>query len=290
MKLKILIIGVSGQVGGVLLDVLKKKKSFEVAGADKISSRDALFLDITKKKKVYRFFEEIKPDVVVLLAALTNADTCEDQKNLAYNINVKGATNVIQAAKKNLSKVIYLSTAYVFDGKTGGYLENDRPHPINYYGKTKLAAEKIIQRELNDYLIIRTTWIFDLGYDQRNFAARLLDALKKKELIKVPNDQYGNPTLARNIAWVIEELIQKNKKGVYHIAGQGKMNKYQWAVRVAKYFNLDYKLIIPVSSKSLGQKVRRPKKGDLNTLKARKELKIKLLSLNEALGLLKKTI
>lgn len=212
MKLKILIIGVSGQVGGVLLDVLKKKKSFEVAGADKISSRGALFLDITKRKEVNQCFGRIKPQVVILLAALTNADTCEDQKNLAYNINVKGAANVIQAAKKNLSKVIYLSTAYVFDGKTGGYLENDRPHPINYYGKTKLEAEKIIQRELNDYLIIRTTWIFDLGYDQRNFVARLLDALKKKELIKVPTDQYGNPTLARNIAWAIEELIQKIKK------------------------------------------------------------------------------
>jgi len=290
MKLKILIIGSSGQIGGALLDVLSKNKAFKVVGADKISSKGTPFLDITKKRGVNRFFKKIKPQVIILLAAFTNVDACEDRRTFAYNTNVKGVNNVVQAAKRNLAKLIYISTAYVFDGKRGDYKEDDKPHPINFYAKTKLEAERIIQKELKDYLIIRTNWIFDLGYDQKNFVIRLLNTLKKKESLKVPNNQYGNPTLARNIAWVLEELIRKNKKGIYHIAGRDKMSKYQWAIRVAKHFNLDHKLIIPVSSKTLKQKARRPKKDDLNLTKAKKELNTKLLSLKEALVLLNQRI
>jgi len=290
MKLRILIIGTAGQVGGALLDVLKKNKNFEVVGADKISSKSVLFLDIRKRKKVNQFFQRIKPQVVILAAAFTDVDACEEHQILAHDINVKGVKNVAEAAKENLSKIVYFSTAYVFDGKKGNYGENDSPHPINFYAKTKLEAERIIQKELNNYLIIRTNWVFDLGYDQKNFVFRLINTLKKKEPLKVPNDQYGNPTLARNIAWVIEELIQKNKKGIYHIVGRDKMNRYQLAVKVAKYFNLDHKLILPVSSKVLKQRAPRPKKDDLNITKAKKELKTKLLSLKEALALLNQRI
>jgi len=290
MKLKILIIGTAGQVGGALLDILKKNKDFKVIGADKIKSKNSLSLNITKSKEINQAFQQIKPHIVILPAAFSNVNACEDRHTFTYDTNVKGVENIVRASKENLAKVVYISTAYIFDGKRGDYKESDRPNPINFYAKTKLEAEKIIQRELNDYLIIRTNWVFDIGYDQKNFIVYLLETLKKKQSVKVPYDQYGNPTLARNIAWTIEELIQKNKKGIYHIVGRDKMNKYQWATRVAKYFNLDYKLVLPVSSKSLGQKAPRPKKDDLNIAKAKRELKTKLLSLKESLGLISQRI
>lgn len=288
MKIKILIIGAAGQVGGAFFDVFKRNKDFSVFGADKISSSKILYLDITKKQDIEKLFKKISPDIVILPAAFSNVDACEDKKNFTRQVNVKGVENVVVAAKKRLAKIIYFSTAYIFDGRIGNYRENDNPNPINFYAKTKLKAEKIIQRELNDYLIIRTNWVFDLGYDQKNFVVRLLASLKRNESVKVPCDQYGNPTLARNIAWVAEELIQKNKKGIYHIVGREKMNKYQWAKRAAEYFKLNSKLIIPVSTRSLKQRAARPRKSDLNIQKSKKELKTKLFSLKEELELFKK--
>lgn len=288
MKQKVLIIGIAGLIGGAVAEVFRKNRNFQVVGADKVTSKQIQFLDITKKNEVSRFIKKIKPAIIILTAAFTNVDACQTQKRLARDVNFKGAENVARAAKGNSSKLIYLSTSYIFDGKKGNYRENDKPHPINYYAQTKLEAEKIIQKELKDYLIIRTNWVFDLGYDARNFIVRLLDNLKNGVPIKVPVDQYGNPTLARNIAWGIEELITKNKKGIYHMVGRDKMNRYEFAKKVAKFFNLNPKLIIPVSTSSLRQKAKRPKKDDLNIDKARKELKTKLLSLQEALVVLKK--
>ncbi|MCK4781667.1 SDR family oxidoreductase [Candidatus Parcubacteria bacterium] len=285
--MNILIIGSAGQVGGALADILKRNKNFKVIAADKVISKGRVFLDITDRKQALRFIDKVKPSVIILPAAITNVDFCEDQQRVAYKVNVKGVKNIVQAAKKNLSKFIYISTAYVFNGRKGNYKENDKPCPINYYAQTKLEAERIVQNELNDYLIIRTNWVFDLGYDQKNFIVRLLNALKNEELVKVPNDQYGNPTLARNIAWATEELIKKNKKGIYHIVGRDKMSKYQWALKTARYFNLDPRLVTPVSTNNLKQRAMRPKKDDLNIYKAQKELKTKMFSLNESLNFFK---
>ena len=285
--MNILIIGSAGQVGGALADVLRRNKNFKVTAADKTISKSGVFLDITNGKQAFQLIDKIKPSVIILSAAITNVDFCEDHQKIAHKINVKGVENIVEAAKKDLSKLIYISTAYVFNGRKGNYKENDKPCPINYYAQTKLEAEGIVQKELNDYLIIRTNWVFDSGYDQRNFIVRLLGALKNKELVKAPNDQYGNPTLARNIAWAVEELIQKNKKGIYHIVGRDKMSKYQWALKTAKYFNLDPKLVIPVSTNNLKQRAKRPKKDDLNIQKVQKELETKMFLLDESLSFFK---
>lgn len=287
-KKKILIIGSSGQLGGALVDALSRNKNFEAVGTDKIDSKfTSHLLDIAKKEEVEDIFKKINPDTVILTAGLVNVDVCEENKELAYNINVKGAENIISSVKEIKAKLIYISSAYVFDGEKGYYKEEDVPNPINYYGQTKLEIEKNIQKELDDYIIIRPIWIFDLGYDDRNFIVRLIKALKNKEIVKVPNDQYGNPTLARNIAWGVEEMIEKDKKGIYNIGGRDAMNKYQWAVITARNFSLDDSLIIPVSSEELGQKAKRPKKCDLDLSKAQKELKTKMLYLDEALEILK---
>lgn len=287
---KILIIGVSGQIGGALREILEKNKKFKIIKADKIKSKNVSFLDITQKQEVAKFFKKTKPQIIILPAALTDVDACETMKTLAYDINVKSVINIIRLAQKIPSKLIYISTAYVFDGKKGNYSENDKPHPINYYAKTKLMAEKIIQKNLNDYLIIRTNWVFDFGYDKKNFAVRLLDILKNEKMFMVPKDQCGNPTLARNIASAIEELILKNKNGIYHIVGKDKMSKYQWAIKIAKHFKLNHKLIIPALTKNLGQKALRPPKSDLNITKAINELNTKIFSLKESMSFLEKRI
>lgn len=290
MKLKVLIIGATGQVGGALLDVLKKNKDFQVFGSGRSKSGICFSLDITKKREVDKVIEKIKPNLIMLPAAFTNVEACESKRSFAHEVNVKGVENVVLASKENLSKLVYFSTAYVFDGRKGDYKEDDKKNPINFYGKTKTESEEIIQKELNDYLIVRTNWVFDIGYDQKNFIFFLLRTLKQKGSLRVPDDQYGNPTLARNIAWAVEELIQKNKKGIYHIVGKDKMSKYQWARRVAEYFNLNHELVVPVSSKELGQKAPRPQKDDLNIEKTKRDLKTKLLSLEKSLDLIKSRV
>ena len=300
--LTILIIGASGQIGGACLDVLDNPNTrvgpvylhgldqcwpkFRVVGADSVKKKGILKLDITKKKEVERVFKKVKPDVVILTAAYSHVDGNEARKHFAHKVNVGGVEHVVNECREHMAKLIFFSSAYVFDGKKGNYQEDDTPRPINYYGETKLEGERIIKGALNDYIIVRTTWVFGFGYDNKNFAVRVLNTLKRGETIQVPSDQYGNPTLARAIARAIEEMILRNKKGIWHIAGRDRMNKYEWAVRLAKHFRLNSSLIEPVSTKSFGARARRPLKGDLNIGKARSELSANMLSLKESLRLL----
>lgn len=302
--LTILIIGASGQIGGACLDVLGSPDiragsvyshgldrcwpKFRVVGVDAVKKKGILKLDITKKKEVERVFRKVNPDVVILTAAYSHVDGAQERKRFAHRVNVGGVEHVVNECREHTAKLIFLSSAYVFDGKKGNYKEDDTPRPINYYGKTKLEGERIISGALNDYIIVRTTWVYDIGYDDKNFAVRVLNTLKRGEAMRVPRDQYGNPTLARAIAYAIEEMVLRNKKGIWHIAGRDRMTKYEWAVRLAKHFGLNPSLIEPVTTKSFGALARRPLKGDLNIEKARSELLAGMLSLKESLHKLRK--
>lgn len=284
---KILVIGASGQVGGAIVDIFKKNKNFVVFATDQKAKRGVSALDITKPRQIDRIFKKVKPDVVVLTAAFSHVDGAEENKRFTKSVNVEGLANVSAASKKYQSKLISFSSAYVFNGKRGYYNEEDRVSPINYYGKTKVWGEEIVQRELNDYIIVRTTWVFDMGYDEKNFAVQVYKNLKAGKPMRIVDDQYGNPTLARNIAWVLEEMIIRNKKGIYNIAGADRMSKYDWARAVAIHFKLDRSLLSPISTRSLNQKAPRPLKGDLDVRKSKREFSTKLLTLKESLKYLK---
>lgn len=281
----LLIIGASGLVGGALLNTFKDS-DFNVYGTSLEECQGLSTLDICKKQKVKEIFDKIKPDILILTAALTNVDYCEDHQSEAWSINIGGTKNVVELCKKFNSKLVFMSTDYIFDGKNGPYNEEDIPNPINFYGKTKLEGENLVKK-LKDYLIIRTTWVYDCGFDSRNFIARMISFLKEGNSFSVPLDQYANPTLATDLASGIKELIIQRKKGVYNITGLTCLSKYDFAVKVAEKLSLDKTLIKGIKTKLLNQKAKRPLKAGLKTEKIKKDTSLEILDLNTSLEKLK---
>lgn len=283
-KKRILVIGASGQVGKRLYSVLSR--DYEVFGTyckNKIGN--LIYLDITNKKGVETLFEKIRPDIAILTSSLTNVNRCESEKALARIINVNGTRNITETCQKYNVKLVFFSTDYIFDGKNGPYSELDPPKAINYYGKTKILGEEIV-RSLKNYMIIRTTGVF--SYDRGiNFAISVIDSLNKNKEIKVANDQYANPILADNLVDCVKELILEDRDGIWNIAGDTYLSRYEFALEIADTFSLDKRLIIGLPTKELHQEAKRPLKGGLIIDKAKNTLKTRILKIEEALILMK---
>ncbi|MDI6736394.1 MAG: SDR family oxidoreductase [bacterium] len=289
----ILIIGASGFVGSYLSDSLSKEaeaigtfchRQPEVEG---ISSQGLRYLDVTDKESVEGLIRETKPSTIILTSALTYVDYCEGHQSEAYDINVAGTRNVVSMAKKVDAKLVFFSTEYVFDGKGGPYSEIDLPNPINYYGQTKLEAEKVIIENLLDYLIIRTTVVYGYQRNGKNFILQLIQKNKEGQVMNVPLDQYGSPTFRDNLAEVTIELIRKDKRGIYNVVGTEVMNRYDFSILAAAIFGLNQDLIIPKTTLELGQVALRPLKAGLKIDKVAGEIEIRLLSPKQGLEILK---
>lgn len=289
--LKVLVIGASGLVGGRLSRRLPRE--FDVYGTYHVKKPAGLEggilrpLDITDKNQATGLFKEFKPDVVIHTAAVTNVDYCEDHREEAWRVNVEGTRNLVELSRVMVAKLVFMSTDYIFDGKNGPYSEGDESSPINYYGLTKLEGEKLVEK-LDEHIIVRTTVVYGYDFESKNFAMQMLQKLGQNQKMNVPNDQYGNPTLADNLADAIAELILKDKNGVYNIVGADRVHRYDFALKIADAFNLNKGLITPVATEVLGQKARRPKNAGLKTDKAQAELDTELLSIGKALNIMKK--
>ena len=286
--MKILIVGASGQVGKTLF--LKfKSLGHDVIGTKVRSSGDLASLDIRDASSVKMLVSKLKPECVVLAAALTNVDYCEENKDEAKETNVDGTRNVVEACRGIGAKLVFMSTDYVFDGKDGPYSEDAKPNPISYYAKTKLDGENMV-KTLPNYLIVRTTWVFDYGGGDRNFAARVISELRKGNVFKVPTDQVANPTLASNLADVVAELVVNGKSGIYNVSGTTRVSKYEFALKIAEKLGLDKHLIKGIETVSLVQKAKRPLNAGLKTFKVQADVSTKLLNLDEMLDILKKKV
>jgi dTDP-4-dehydrorhamnose reductase len=287
---KVLIIGSGGLVGANLYSRFKAQ-GYQVAGADVIKNNTADYqADITDGDALDKIFIAVKPQVVVLAAALTNVDLCEADEELAKKINIEGTKSVVKFCRQYRSKLVFFSSEYVFDGKSGPYGEEDKPAPINFYGHTKLEGERIIAAGLPDYLIIRSTVIYGKEEQQKNFAIRFIKSLRQGQAIKVPVDQIGSPTYAANLVQVVEELIRKNKGGIYNVVGADVMSRYDFAKEICEAFELDIELVIPVTTAELRQAAQRPLKAGLRIDKVSREVEVKILGVRESLQLFKKEI
>lgn len=286
--MSILIIGASGFVGSLLYEILARED--KVCGTfypRQLEVKGLKYLDITDRKSVEAKIRETKPAVIILTAALTYVEYCEDHQKEAFEINVLGTTNVALMAKEINAKLVFFSTEYVFDGKSGPYSEEDQPNPISYYGKTKLEGEKVIRDNLNDYLIIRTTIVYGYEKDGKNFIMQLIQKNKEGLIMNVPQDQYGSPTFRDNLVEATIELIQRDKRGIYNVVGCEVMNRFDFSILSAEILGLDKNLIIPKTTLELGQKAPRPLKAGLKIDKVCQEIETKLLSPKESLEILK---
>ncbi|MEK7850587.1 MAG: sugar nucleotide-binding protein, partial [Deltaproteobacteria bacterium] len=186
------------------------------------------------------------------------------------------------ASVKYGSKMVYISTDYVFDGENGPYREDDAPNPLGYYAWTKLEGEGITAFTPHN-LIIRTTGVYSADPDSLNFVMQVIKRLGAGESMRVPSDQYGNPTLADNLAEGIMALLTLVKTGIYNVAGSDFMDRYSFALLIADVFGLDKTLVSPIDTRSLGQKAKRPLRAGLVVEKIEKETGVKMVGAREGL-------
>jgi dTDP-4-dehydrorhamnose reductase len=286
--MKILIIGASGFVGEKLYTVLSRK--FEVIGTYSTKKKNNFEqLDMSDRQSVIELISKIKPNVVIHTAGITNVDFFEDNPEEIQRVNKKGTKNMIDACLKTNSRLIYISTDYVFDGEKGDYTEEDKPNPINAYGKAKLEEEELVKKSELKILILRIAvpYGYNSSYDKQTFEKWIINNLKNNKEIRVIDDQFNTPTLIDDIANAVKKLIELNKIGIYHVTGPETISRYDFAFKVAEIFELSKDLIKRAKTKDLNWKAKRPKNSSLNINKLRKE-GINMSNINEGLNKMKK--
>ncbi|AOY76980.1 dTDP-4-dehydrorhamnose reductase [Clostridium formicaceticum] len=249
----ICILGGTGQLGHELIKVMKDKK---------VASLGRKNIDITKLDEVYKTLKTIKPDVIIHAAAFTDVDQCENKPELAFKVNTQGTKNVSIVAGNLGSKLIYISTDYVFDGNKGSpYNESDLPNPINIYGMSKYEGEIEVQKNLEKYFIVRTAWLY--GNKGKNFVKTILSLTSNNTLLKVVDDQIGSPTYAVDLAQALKKLLVMEDYGVYHFINAGNSTWYDFAKEIIKIKNIAAKLS-PITSTEIQRKAQRPANSTLN--------------------------
>lgn len=285
MSEKILVTGANGLLGQKVVEVFKRESEYELLSCDLVGNNDGgLTLDITDHRKVMEAVGAYRPSVIVNAAAFTNVDLAETEKEVAYKINATAVGYLADAAKVFNAKLVHISTDYVFDGKNGGYSEESLPAPISYYGKTKLAGENLVKSKLEDYAIIRTQILYGFGRNvKRNFVLWVVEKLAGRETIRIVDDQFGNPTLADELAFAILKVCQKNAVGLYHVAGLENISRYEFARKVAEVFGLDFSPVKKVRSDELAQPAKRPLNSSFICLKAQTELGVNMPAVSDSL-------
>lgn len=220
---KILVTGCNGQLGRAI----RKEyvgEAVEFVNTDVVAGDGVVSLDITDVDAVLRLVRETKPDVIINCAAHTNVDKCEEQWDLAYQINALGARNLSIAAREVDAKIMHVSTDYVFEGNgTRPYTEFDAPNPVSAYGKTKLEGEKFVKEFAPKHFILRTAWLYG---DGKNFVKTMLALSEKHDEVNVVCDQVGSPTSAEELAKMIHHLEPTENYGLFHATCEGDTN---WA-------------------------------------------------------------
>jgi len=238
-EIKTLILGASGMLGTDLCSVFPD--------AVKLKHDD---IDITDKAQVIETIKRVGPAIVINAAAYTDVDGCEDEDNreLAFDVNGRAPGYIAQGCSMVGAKLVHYSTDYVFDGSKKEYVESDLTGPINVYGESKLLGEKSIIETMDDYRIIRTSWLF--GHYGRNFVETMLKLSGEMDTVSVVDDQFGKPTYTADLAHKTAEIIGL-APGVYHITNEGVCSWYEFASAIIDN-------VVPCSSNEFVRKAMRP--------------------------------
>ncbi|MBN1302407.1 MAG: dTDP-4-dehydrorhamnose reductase [Melioribacteraceae bacterium] len=293
IKKRVCIVGSNGMLGQKLVDYYSKSNNTELlcCSAEEsswIDNVDYMQVDITSKKSVQNSIKKFYPDFIINTAAFTNVDGCESEKELSWKVNVSGVENLIKAGNSCDSHIIHLSTDYVFDGKEGPYDETAKPNPISSYGRSKLASENLLRSKYRKATIVRTNVLYGhTKYGRPDFVNWIIDSLKQGKEIRIVTDQINNPTLINDLVQGISKIIEFGKYGIYNIGGNEFLSRYDFAIRIAEFFDLNESLIREIETKELNQPAARPLKSGLIILKAQTQLGYKPHKIEEALSIIK---
>ncbi|PGZ91704.1 dTDP-4-dehydrorhamnose reductase [Bacillus sp. AFS029533] len=256
--MKVLVTGYGGQLG---YDVVREceRHGLNVKGYNRQE------LDITNSESVFSLVDSYEPDVIIHCAAYTAVDKAEDDKENCWNVNVEGTRYLVEAAKNHHSKFIYISTDYVFNGKgESPFNEDDQPDPIGYYGLTKYEGEKVVQSLIENYFIIRISWVF--GVNGNNFIKTMLRLSETRDELNIVGDQIGSPTYTVDLSRLIVELVKSDKYGIYHATNEGFTSWADFAEEIFK--QTDSKTLVKsIASEDYPTRAARPKNSRLSNQK-----------------------
>lgn len=289
---RILITGAHGLLGQKIAICVGRESDSEILLTDlaratffNVPRYDYSQLDITNRSDVKSLVSSYHPDVIINTAAMTDVDQCETDREMAWRVNVDGVKNLIIAARRlERCRIVHLSTDYVFDGHHGVYTEESRPNPLSYYGKSKLASENALYMSSVPHCIVRTQVVYGSGVNvKQNFVMWVLSMLGRKKNFYVVDDQIGNPTFVDDLAYAILKLAELDKEGVYHVAGSEASDRYSFAQKIARVFEMSDAYIKPVKTIDLQQHAVRPMNSTFSTLKFESELGFRLSDVMQGL-------
>ena len=278
----VLVTGANGQLGQAIHFIANNYSKINFVFCN---SSD---LDITNKENGTTIFKKIKPDYCINAAAYTAVDKAESEPEKAKLINVLGAKNIAEICKQFDTKLIHISTDFVFDGSNiNPYSEIDLPNPKGVYGQTKLDGEKAIQELISNYIIIRTSWVY--SQFGNNFMKTMLRLASERDTISVVNDQLGTPTNAVDLAETIVQIILTDNKqptinnyGIYHFSNEGQCSWFDFAAEIFRVNNISINLQ-PIPTNSYPTPAARPAFSVLDKSKIKKAFSIEIKNWEESL-------
>jgi len=259
----ILVTGAKGQLGSEIQH-LSQFHDFD------FEFTDIEELDITSMEQIEAFFSSRKFDMIINCAAYTAVDRAEEEKDQAELINHKAAENIAVISKKHKAPLIHLSTDFVFDGKSfTPYREEDMPHPLSVYGKTKWAGENAVLKEAEKVVILRTSWLYS-SYGN-NFVKTMLKLAGERDSLNVVFDQIGTPTYARDLAGAVLSILSFKDfvPGIFHYSNEGVASWYDLAQAIVEIAGLDCRLY-PIETHQYPTPAKRPAYSVLNKAKIKK--------------------
>lgn len=252
---KILILGSRGMLGS---DVSNEFKFYNPILLDKED------LDLLDFEKTNEIIKNISPELIINCSGYTDVDRAEDNEELANNLNAYAVKNLAKICKEINCIFLQFSTEYIFDGENKkGYDENSIPNSKNAYGRSKALGEKLLQENLENHYIIRTSWLYgknpQLGKERGiNFVDRIIELAREKDELNMVNDQFSKPTYTKDLAGGIKKIIEeKYAYGIYHIINENSATPYEFAKEIFKIRNINIKLN-PISYSAYPSKVNRP--------------------------------
>ncbi|MCH5166313.1 MAG: dTDP-4-dehydrorhamnose reductase [Erysipelotrichales bacterium] len=249
--MKYLVTGGSGQVG---FDVVQELIARYGSDAEIYVPTHAE-MDIVNEEETYLYIKSVSPDVIFHCAAYTRVDDAEKDCKTCFDINVNGTKNIVKVAEEVGSKLIYVSTDYVFDGTKHLYKVDDEAHPINVYGETKLLGEQIVE-EYEKHFIVRTSWVFG-NHGNSNFIKTMLRLAETRKEVTVVSDQVGSPTYSKDLARLLVDLSETNKYGKYHGSNEGYTSWYDFAKYIFEEARMEMN-VLPIKTEDYKTDARRP--------------------------------
>ena len=295
IKQRILVIGSNGMLGQRTIKHYLNNDRVELFGCS--IEEEPVFegyeyskCDLSIRDDIKKLIYDFVPDFIVNAAAFTNVDASETNKEDAWKVNVKGVEYIAEAARVIDAHIIHISSDYIFDGNNGPYVENHKPNPVGYYGRTKLASENALKISGAIYTVLRTNVLYGIADSRPDFVRWVYNSLKDGKDINIVTDQINNPTYIDDLAQAISKIIEYKKQGIYHIGGKEFLSRFEFTEKIADVFKLNKDLIHPCTTAELNQQANRPLKSGLITIKAETELGYRPTPINETLQIMKNII